>query len=162
MRANFAIDLEQYRKHIEAGGELSIWEKIIAGDHPAHGYPWKDEHVKQEAIKNTIANKNKASIGHFYGLVTTIKRKFDKHDNEMAWIGLLGAKKHIEVTCFGSQWSDIKPHIKMGTFVRMRVKKQADNYRGRGFSYLYDDDYGKVTGIRLLNKSAVKTETRKE
>jgi len=134
MRANFAIDLESYRKKIKNKEPLSLWEQLIQGQHPALEYPWKTEKLKRKRIANKIAKKDVFGVNPYCGVVTFIKRQYDKKDQEMAFFGLLGVKSHIEVICFGSHWCELKDKIKMGNLIVVVVEKKPD--RWRGVSYL--------------------------
>jgi hypothetical protein len=163
LKASFAVDIEKLRKKILNGEELSVWEGIVCGKHPAKTYPWKPGKLKftrkgerkvveraADAVKN-VRFKTDPACDVFTGLVTNAKPKFDKNDNEMAFIGLLGGDgTFIEVVCFGSTWPDIKEHITPGRLVQMSLDVKP-GWGGRGKSFIFNGDK-----LKLLNKSSGK------
>ena len=155
LRANFAIDLEAFRKKIENGDELNQWEMIAQGHHPAHDYPWKTEEIKTKRLANAIVDAKMHQTGPFCGVVTNLKTKYDKNDREMAFFGLMGVKEHIEVICFASDWRRIRSRIKMGELVIVVVEKQSDRWRGVSFIC------AGAQGVRQLKKSALKQQPKK-
>jgi hypothetical protein len=130
MRAHFLIDLEQYRRNVEAGVELNAWERIISGVHPIDSYPWasSEEHVAAsgsmrallKSVANIKAKKAKASklVANVTGVVTHVKEKLDKRDNLMGFFGLLGKDNaFIDVLCFGSNWGGIRGVVRPGNLI---------------------------------------------
>jgi DNA-directed DNA polymerase III PolC len=148
LRANFAIDLEVYRKKIDSGDELNIWENIIQGHHPIVDHKWKNDEIREKRTKNEIVDAKMRDRGLYCGLVTHVQLKYDKNGNEMAFFGILGANEHIEAICFASQWDRYyKRTIKMGSLIIIGVEKQSD--RWRGVSYVC---VGGEKSLRLMKK----------
>ena len=136
MKANFAIDLEVYRKRLVADESLDIWERLVAGRHPAVIRKWKKTRLRERYIANAEFKKSTRG-GVFCGLVTRVRTKYDKNGNEMAFIGMLGAEDYIEVICFGSYWGEAKKIFKPKRLLIAAIEKQRDRYRG--MSYFYND-----------------------
>ena len=157
MRANFAIDLEHYRKAIAAGEDMSVWHDVIAGNHPIENREWPTKGLAKHYSKNRLldSKKKKEERLTFYGIVTHVRKKIDKNGNEMAFFGLLGAEEHVEVICFASSWGAARTVIKAGELVVVKIDKKPD--RWRGLSYFY------VTGesVESLEKSAIEKQNRK-
>lgn len=167
LKAHFAIDIEKLRKKINEGDPLSTWESIVTGAHPAKVYPWRPgkipfkngkKRVKIErsvdAIKNVRWRKHATTT--FTGVVTHVRKKIDKRDQEMAFFGLLGGdNRYIDAICFGTVWPHVKKHLKAGRLVQISIDSQPDRYRG-GKSFIFNGDE-----LRLLKKSAKPKPARK-
>ncbi len=138
LKADFAIDLEAYRKRVEAGEPLTIWEQLMAGKHPAKVRKWKSKKLRKKWIANRDFKEGEHG-GTFLGTVTHVRTKFDKHDNEMAFIGMIGAdpKDYIEIVCFGSVWNDVREEFVPKRTMSVHLDKHPS--RGHwGASIVYD------------------------
>lgn len=134
MRANFAIDLEEYRKKVSDEKKLSLWETLISGKHPSKTWEWSSKKRAKQRVDNSEFHKSKAG-GTYCGVVTHLKTQLDKRNNEMAFFGLTGAESHIEVLCFSSVWSACKKRIKVGSFIEIAIEKKRDKFRGTSYFY---------------------------
>jgi len=142
LRANFAINLEEYRKKVRDGGKLTLCELIIAGKHPATTHKWVSKERKKKRVSNVDFHKSLTG-GTYCGVIMHLKTQRDKRGYEMAFFGITGAKSHIEVICFASNWGAAQKDIEVGAFVEIAVEKKPD--RSRGMSYFYGGG-----GIRKL------------
>jgi DNA polymerase III alpha subunit len=149
MRANFAIDLESYRKRVEAGEKLDVWEQMVAGKHPALVHDWKTKKLKKKRVNNKLARPEVYGTGFYCGVVTHIRKKFDKNENEMVFLTLTGVKESIDVVCFSSNWIKIRRMIHLGDLVVAALDKQPDKWR-KGGSYIL---LGGKKGITVLKKN---------
>lgn len=148
LRAQFAIDIEDCRKRYRADEVRTGWEMIAMGVHPAKVYDWKDRAMRKARISNQKFWDSKRG-GIFTGVVTNVKLKYDKRGGLMAYFGLIGGDlRYTEVTCFASVWVSIRKHIKAGRFLKIELERQADKWRGKGLSSIFNGG-----GIKLLNKT---------
>lgn len=148
MRADFVVSLTDLRKAIKEDKPLSIWERLVTGRHPAYSYSWKNEKEKNEMLTHSKFKKNRVG-GVFCGVITHVRLKYDKNNNEMAFIGIFGAKKHIEVICFASAWTEHKKRFIVGKLVKVAIEKQRQ--RGRGLTYLYNGGGIKILEVKNEN-----------
>ena len=130
-RASFAIDLEGYRQKVAKEEPLTMFEKLVRGDHPSKVAQWATKALKREAR----GEFSRSQAPHAVGIVTHVRTKLDKRGNLMGWFGLAGEADFVEVICFGSDWSEIEKAIKPGRFIYARLKRQQD--RGSSYSYLF-------------------------
>ncbi len=136
LRAYFSVDLEGLRKRVRAGESLSIWERIVTGDHPAKHLKLRlaskaDLKSAAKARWTNRAYRKSKSGGIFYGVVTNVRLKYDKRGQEMAFFGLIGGNGYaIDAICFGSQWPLVKGVISPGAFLKIPLVKERDPYRG--------------------------------
>jgi hypothetical protein len=155
MRAHFLIDLEQYRKKIEKGEPLNLWEKIAKGEHPAKEWEWgTPEKARERQYNDRFYNDDlrETKTDLFTGIVTHVKTKPDKRDAEMAFFGLIDVgSKYIDCVCFASHWITLKKHIATG-----RLAKVALDKGDRGGGYLVSGRY-----TEWLKKSAKVEGTKK-
>jgi len=145
VKANFILDLESLRKRIKTGEELSMIERLVTGDHPALSYPWKSEKIKNEMTTHEKFKKSRGG-GIFCGVITHIRIKYDKNDNQMAFIGVFGVKKHIEVVCFSSNWLQDRKKIIEGSNRLIKIAVEKQRQRGRGLSFFYNGG-----GVKVLD-----------
>jgi len=145
LKADFAVDLETYRKKVEAGDELSLWENLVAGRHPALTRKWKKEATKKKRTEHPWVDDRSSPGDVFCGVVTHVQKKIDRADREMAFFGLMGADRHIEVICFGSHWEEARKHFVPGKLVVAAIEKQRDSRR-KGWAFFYNGG-----GVRQLN-----------
>ncbi len=145
LRVNFAVDLEMLRGKIKNASPLSYWDKIVMGKHPALDYPWKDEEEAEQWIKNGHFSSKRDC--RFCGVITRVQRKNDRTGREMAFFGVLGVDKYVDVVCFGSSWPDVKKVINSKEFIVISLDKKVDKIRGT--SYIFDG-----RAIKLLRKSS--------
>lgn len=141
IKGDFIINLEELRKKIKNGEELNLYERIVTGDHPALKYKWENKKIEKEMITHQKFLKNSVG-GVFCGVVTHVMKKYDKNGNQMAFIGVHGVKKHIEVICFSSSWMKDRKKFEVGNLIKIAVEKQKQ--KGRGLSYIYNDGGVKV------------------
>jgi DNA polymerase-3 subunit alpha len=149
LRAQFAVDLSLLRKKLSDGAELSVWEMLVTGRHPAVEYPWKDKETAKKRITNAAFRASKGGAA-FTGVVTHVRLKYDKNDNLMAFFGLLGGDGlYIDVIAFASTWQYVKGAIKSGRLVRCEVEKKPE--RGFGWSHFCGNR------VKVLKKSVGKS-----
>jgi len=158
LRAQFIIDLEEYRQKIENGKELSIWERILSGQHPVLTRQWKSKASRRAAmipygdtIKQAGAiykDKGEATF-NITGVITHVKEKYDKKMNLMAFFGVIGVEGYADVLCFASSWSDFSHHIKPGRLLTLKLSRE------RGANFLHSDT-GKIW---ILDSSKVPKDT---
>jgi DNA polymerase-3 subunit alpha len=154
LRAHFVINLEEYRKRIEAKAELNIWERIINGQHPSLVREWKNEKLQALALQDVeklkkraqgLAAKTKDGVSiQVAGVVTNVRQKPDKRNNLMGFFGLLAPTGFIDCLCFASNWKGIKGAVKVGNLISITLEYS------RG-SAIYDGGR-----IRLIEGSALK------
>lgn len=148
MRCQFAVDLGKFRDNIVNNKPLSVWERIMIGDHPAKNYPWKNSDQADKRISNRLFNKS-TSGGLFTGVVTNVRPKYDKNGNQMAFFGMIGADDtFIDVIAFASVWHEVSMVIKPGRLIMVLIEKKPNN-NGR-WSYFCGDR------IKVLKKTKVK------
>jgi DNA-directed DNA polymerase III PolC len=167
MRGHFIVNLEEYRKHIEAGVKLTTWENIIGGNHPAKTHPWKDgdkvlEYEKDGEKKSIKRSENMVRNATFFaecsdkfvGVVTNVKLKYDKRDKEMAFIGMMGGTgKFISVIVFGSNWfKEVKQALTPGNMVKIQLDRQRDKSR---WSYFYNG--GEINVLKRVSATKAST-----
>jgi DNA polymerase-3 subunit alpha len=131
--AHFAIDLERYRVAVRAGDESGFWDRIVAGGHPARDYPWPSEEIAKKRRFNGRVLRSGGGV--FTGVVTHVRRKFDKNGDEMAFFGLLGERGFVNVIAFASQWHTIRKIVKRGRLLSMPVDRSTDSERGIAFFF---------------------------
>jgi len=144
LRAHFGIDLERYRKKVESGEPLDVWEKVIAGKHPAATMKWKAkgsmsaEKVAAQRTRNELFFKGKTR--KFTGIVMQIRMKYDKNDNAMAFFSMLDAAGNsIDCICFSSCWeSKLKKIIKAGNLLSIELDRQKDMRNKRKWQYFFN------------------------
>lgn len=142
MRADFVVDVESLRKKIKNGESLEVWERLVTGDHPSFDYAWKSDKEKHQMTTHEKFKKSRIG-GVFCGVVTHVRLKYDKNKNQMAFIGIFGARKHIEIICFASTWAEHKRRFVVGELIKVAIEKQRQ--RGRGMTYLYNGG-----GVKIL------------
>jgi len=136
LRAQFAVDLEAFRKRVRGGESLNLWERILVGRHPAWDYPWKDERTREARTSNAAFWEAKHN-GMFTGVVTNVRLKYDKNHRKMAFFGLLAADlRFVDVIAFNSSWGEIQTAVKTGRLITIQLEGKRDHYRG--FSHFYD------------------------
>lgn len=136
LRVQFAVELDGFRARVRGEDELTLWEKVISGRHPAVTYPWPNERTRELRVTNEAFWRSQVG-GVFTGLVTNVKLKYDKKGGLMAFIGMIaGDHQYIEVMCFASVWVDARKVIKPGRLLKMEVDRKPD--RRRGWCYFYN------------------------
>lgn len=142
LRAHFVINLEEYRKRIEAKAELNIWERIINGEHPSLMREWKSEQLKALALQDIerikrkarkLAKKTRDGVSiRVVGVITNVRAKPDKNGKLMGFFGIIGVRGFVDCLCFGSHWKGIRGAIKVGNLVSISLayKKGAAIYDG--------------------------------
>jgi DNA polymerase III alpha subunit len=130
MRAFFAVGVEDLRKKVRAGEPLGLWERIITGDHPVKYIPAKTPAIAKGRWSNA-KYRRRGNGGHFWGVVTNVRLKYDKNQNEMAFFGVVGGDGlAIEVVCFTTQWDLVRSVISPGVLLRIQLDKRRDPSRG--------------------------------
>lgn len=139
IRGNFAVNLQALRMKLKAGQELSIWEQIVTGRHPASVREWSSEAVKLQHTENR--GFFKGDITRFTGVVTHIQRHTDKKGRKMAYLGLLDARGHyVRAIAFADAWRSIRRVIKTGLLLRAPLSARRE---GKGVTAIFE--HGKVT-----------------
>lgn len=133
LKAHFAVNIESLRSKLQSGESLNIWESIVVGKHPALSYEWKNDKIRD--IRTTNCKFHKSKDGGFYtGIVTNVRKKYDKNGNEMAFLGVLAADgKLIEIISFASTWRSIGKHISIGKLIAIEVEKKSDRRRSTSY-----------------------------
>jgi len=140
IRARYAVDLEILRKKLVANKDLSIWERLVTGRHPALSHVWKTETVRELRITNSKFKKS--SVGGTYcGVVCSIKTKIDKRGNEMAFVAMSGVDLDLDFICFGSEWRKLKGNFNVGDLIVVALEKQR---RWQAITYIYNGGGAKV------------------
>lgn len=135
LRVQFAVDMEGFRTRVRSGEAMTMWERVISGQHPAVTYPWPDERKANLRITNEAFWHSQGG-GVFCGLVTNVKLKYDRKGGLMAYAGMIsGDLRYIEVVIFASVWVDAKRVFKAGRLLKLELERQPD--KRRGWSYLY-------------------------
>lgn len=130
LRAFFAVAVEDLRKKIRAGEPLNVWEQIVTGQHPVKHIKAKTPEISKARWTNRRYRRS-ANGGHFWGVVTNVRLKYDKNHNEMAFFGIIGGDGlMVDVVCFTSQWDLVKEVISPGTLLRIQLDKRRDSRRG--------------------------------
>ena len=123
LRVNFAVDLETYREKLQKKEELSIWENIIRGRHPAMLYRFKNAEERKRWIFNERFKKCSVS-NLFCGVVTNVQEKIDKNGNKMAFFGMLGADNYFtRVICFTDAWLPLRKQFLPGRLFKLDLEK---------------------------------------
>jgi DNA polymerase-3 subunit alpha len=155
LRAQFAVDLAMYKRNVQEVKELSIWEMIVGGRHPAKSYPWPDAETRKERILNRKFFAAKYG-GVFVGVVTNVRPKYDKNGGLMANFGLIGGDgRFIDVVCFASVWGQVSNYIKPGRLMKMDIDRKPD--RIRGWSHFFSG--GRIKWLKKTPTPKVATET---
>lgn len=154
LRGHFIVDLESYRKKVECWDELTVWECLIAGKHPARTYPWKAtklksaEQVKKDRCDNSkfFSMKERA----FCGIVTNVMLKYDKRNQEMAFFGMIDASdNYIDCICFGSNWTkQVKEVVKPGAMLQIVLDRQKDNRDKKKWQHIFNGGRIRVRTIQ--------------
>lgn len=144
LRAQFAIDVDDFRKRARAFEPLTMWETIVKGKHPAKFYPWRDIKLRKARLRNTLFWERDA--GPFCGVVTNVRLKYDKKGNCMAYFGLIGGDlRYTDVMCFASLWDEIRRVVKVGRLIKIDLVRKKDDFRG-GKSAMFEG--GRVTHLK--------------
>lgn len=122
--AAFMVDLDEYRRKLDAGEELSIWEKTLRGRHPAVDHEWESKGARRAAF---LPVKKLRSV-RAYGVVTSLRTKFDKRGEEMAFFNLVCHAETIRVIAFASVWCFYSAQIETGKFVALDLKWEGDAF----------------------------------
>jgi DNA polymerase-3 subunit alpha len=132
MRAHFMVNVKEWHAKIKEGRlkDLTVFERILMDEHPAVLYPWDTEKLRKDVIETNIRTvKKETKSGRSFkvtGVITHLKTKPDKNDNEMAWFGLMGVRGFIEVVVFGSSWPTFRDVVKPGRLVTCTLEKLRD------------------------------------
>lgn len=127
-KIHFMIDLEVYRKQVAGSETLTIWEKIMAGKHPALTRPWRNERLKALAFKDIEQTKTKLAKApngaamRVVGIVTNSRQKPDKNGKLMGFFGIAGVRGFVDCLCFASNWLEIRKAIKIGNLVSIELQ----------------------------------------
>lgn len=155
LRGHFIIDLEAYRKKVECWDELTIWEHLVAGSHPAKAYQWKATKTKTaEQIKRDRCDNSKffsMQTRAFCGVVTNVMLKYDRRNQEMAFFGMIDASNnYIDCICFGSNWTkQVKEVIKPGAMLQIALDRQKDNRNKKKWQHIFNGGRIRVRTIQL-------------
>lgn len=168
MRAHFAVDLEAYRKKLENGEKLDVWESVLNGEHPVAMYPWspssRERRIYNELFKNYASgsngNKSKGELPvsrWMAGIITHVRLKYDKNENLMSFFGVLGADGYyLDALCFASSWdSEVRKAVKSGAVLKIQLERQWDK-RTKHWSFIFDSDC-MFQKIPMLSEKTPKT-----
>jgi len=155
LNANFAVDLERYRKKIINGEKLNVWENIIYGNHPALTKNWKStskfdrEQIKIQRVKNELFFKGKTK--KFTGVVISRRLKYDKNGHLMSFFNMMDAEcNSISCICFASSWNkEVENAIKYGNFLSIELDRQVDIRNKGNWQYFFNGG-----GIKWYKKSS--------
>jgi DNA-directed DNA polymerase III PolC len=155
LNANFAVDLERYRKKIINGEKLNVWENIIYGNHPALIKNWKTtskfdrEQIKIQRVKNELFFKGKTK--KFTGVVIRRRLKYDKNGHLMSFFNMMDAEcNSISCICFASSWNkEVENAIKYGNFLSIELDRQVDIRNKGKWQYFFNGG-----GIKWYKKSS--------
>jgi DNA polymerase-3 subunit alpha len=144
LNANFAVDLEKYRKKIINGGKLNVWENIIYGNHPALTKKWKptskfdSEQIKIQRVKNELFFKGKTK--KFTGIVIRRRLKYDKNGHLMSFFNIMDAECNtVSCICFASSWNkEVENVIKYGNFLSIELDRQPDIRNKGNWQYFFN------------------------
>jgi DNA polymerase-3 subunit alpha len=161
LNANFAVDLESYRKKIINGEKLNVWENIIYGNHPALTKNWKStskfdrEQIKIQRVKNELFFKGKTK--KFTGVVIRRRLKYDKNGHLMSFFNMMDAEcNSINCICFASSWNkEVENAIKYGNFLSIELDRQVDIRNKGNWQYFFNGG-----GIKWYKKSSDARYTR--
>jgi DNA-directed DNA polymerase III PolC len=161
LNANFAVDLERYRKKIINGEKLNVWENIIYGNHPALTKNWKStsrfdrEQIKIQRVKNELFFKGKTK--KFTGVVIRRRLKYDKNGHLMSFFNMMDAEcNSINCICFASSWNkEVENAIKYGNFLSIELDRQVDIRNKGNWQYFFNGG-----GIKWYKKSSDARYTR--
>jgi len=132
-RADFVINIEELRKKIKNSDKLTVCDKIVLGRHPAIFYKWKNKKLQDEMITSELFKKSKTR--NFCGVVTHIMIRYDKNHRKMAFVGILGVRKYIEVIFFADYYEQTKT-LKEFNLVKIKAKRQN---RNGSVAYIFDN-----------------------
>ncbi len=142
IRGNFAVNLQELRMKIKAGKDLTIWESIVTGRHPAIVREWKNEALKEQHTNNRAFFKGRTE--RFTGVVTHVRKHQDKKGRRMAYMGLLDAGGHyVQAIAFADAWRAIKRIVEPGLLMRAPLSVRRD---GKGIVCFFEP--GKVVTYR--------------
>ena len=144
LNANFAVDLERYRKKIINGEKLNVWENIIYGNHPALTKNWKStskfdrEQIRIQRVKNELFFKGKTK--KFTGVVISRRLKYDKNGHLMSFFNMMDAEcNSISCICFASSWNkEVENAIKYGNFLSIELDRQVDIRNKGNWQYFFN------------------------
>jgi DNA polymerase-3 subunit alpha len=132
-KADLAIDVEELRKKIKNRDKLSIYDKIVIGKHPAIFYRWKNKKIRKEMTSGDLFHKNKTN--NFCGIITHVMIRYDKNHRKMAFVGVLGVKRYVEVVFFADMYDKERKKLKEESLVRIKIRKQR---KDGALSFIYD------------------------
>jgi len=140
MRAQYMVNIETLRQGIEAGRELTIWERLVTGQHPTLTRAWKSKNAKVKAMtsyhKLIDRAHDEGKLPILTGVVTHLWVKKDKNLRDMAFFGLAGPSgEYIDVLCFSYCWDMWKEHIRPGMYASLQLDGLKDWYARKWNSY---------------------------
>lgn len=122
--AALLVDLDEYRRKLDTGEELSVWEKIIRGRHPAVDREWESKAARRGAFLPV----KKLRAVRAYGVVASLRVKYDKRGEEMAFFNLVCHAETIRIIAFASVWCFFSGEIETGKFVSLDLKFEGDAF----------------------------------
>lgn len=142
VRGNFAVNLQELRMKIKAGKELTVWESIVTGRHPATDREWKTDAIREQNTTNRGFFKGR--IDRFTGVVTHVQKHQDKKGRKMAYLGMLDAAgNYVRVIAFPDAWRAIRRIIEVGVLLRAPLSPRRE---GKGVVCFFES--GKVVTYR--------------
>lgn len=137
LNSDFILSLDDLFDKIKEQKELNIFEKMVTGQHPAMKLN------KKERVTNNKFLEKKSGV--CCGVVTRIRKHYDKNKNQMAFVGLCGVGNSIEVVCFSSVWQFYKNKFSVGDLIE--IKLEGKKNRG-SYSYFYNG-----AGMNILKRA---------
>ncbi len=140
IKAHLFVDVETLRQKIATGQPMTLWERIMVGNHPAMTYPFKQAEERKLALRNVEevmkearadARKRDAPSAKFQaiGMVTHVRITKDKRGAAMAFLGVLGPAGFLDTVCFASIWEDVSGYVVPGALLRLEFeRKEGSNF----------------------------------
>jgi DNA polymerase-3 subunit alpha len=131
------VPLRQLQDDLSAGTALSLPQALAIGKPPVIDAGLNEDQLKcaQWDLNKLIlkvakrqAELDEAVSTTIVGTVAWVRLKITKRDDEMAWIGIVGATGAIEATAFPSTWKRVCEKIHVGAHVEAEL-----TYKGDGF-----------------------------
>jgi len=131
VRCHYMADLEEIRQKQKMDIPLVGWERCFTPKHPVLKYTSK-------TLSSKIAGRKAVTVT---GVITHVKRTWDKRGQQMAFCGLQdGHGNLIELVVFASVYGDAKENLIPGSIVDASVRKDGRSY------FLADDGIIRVRG----------------
>jgi DNA polymerase III alpha subunit len=111
IRGYYVVSLEDIRQKLEIRAPMTGYERLFTVRHPI-----------REHSKKSLTNR-KSGVHGIVGLVINVSVKYDKNDNEMAFVGFGdGFGNSVDVVVFASMWEPFAGVIKVGRILKMEIE----------------------------------------